>query len=274
MVNNDYNNKQINSDLPIMLKIVSTAFALTCLMLTSTAAQADVYSWKDSDGSTVYSDQKTSSKAQSTPSGNTINYYSPPPSKPKPGTTLDEPLATLSIAEDEPAAKPALSEQQCQQQYKLDCDQVTNWRKYALERCGDDPRCEDPEFLDKKYRPRSMEEMQAIARRSSVRNNLQDKKIAQFLTRKYSNYCENQAELYCRSQRSASCDAQMRSYCNDPRGLDDIFARYDNLTPIEKQRIISQAKQLAMENGDNQLNYEQIVAALIDILIQQALLGI
>ena len=77
-----------------------------------------------------------------------------------------------------------------------------------------------------------------------------------------------------RSQRSASCDAQMRSYCEDPRGLDDIFARYDNLSPNEKQQIIAKAKQLAMDGGENQLDYEAIVAALIDILIQQALLGI
>ncbi len=263
----------------IMLKIPSLqrclTLSLTCIVLSSTAALADVYSWKDSDGSTVYSDQKTSGKAKSTATSSSVNYYTPPVSKPKQQSpTLSEPLATLSIEEDEPEGEAELTEQQCQQQYNLDCDSVKNWRRHALERCGDDSRCEDPEFLDKKYRPRTVEEMQAIARRSAVRNNLQDKKIAQFLTRKYSNYCENQAELYCRSQRSASCDAKMRSYCDDPRGLDDIFARYDNLTPNEKQQIIAKAKQLAMEGGENQLDYEAIAAALIDILIQQALLGI
>ena len=66
----------------------------------------------------------------------------------------------------------------------------------------------------------------------------------------------------------------MRSYCEDPRELSDIFARYDNLTPNEKEQIIAKAKQLAMENGENQLDYEQLVVALIDILIQQALLGL
>ena len=260
----------------IMLKIPPLQLALLCLMLACTAAHADVYSWKDSDGSTVYSDQKTSDQAKPAKAGSTINYYTPPPSKPKQASTpLEEPLAVLSIAEDEPqASKAELTEQQCQQQYSLDCDHVKNWRRYAIERCGDDSRCEDPDFLEKKYRPRSIEEMQAIARRSAARNNLQGKKIAQFLTRKYSNYCENQAELYCTSQRSASCGAQMRSYCDDPRGLDDIFARYDNLTPNEKQQIIAQAKQLAMEGGENQLDYEAIAVALIDLLIQQALLGI
>ncbi len=263
-----------------MLKIpplhLTLSLSLSCMLLTSTAALAEVYSWKNSEGSTVYSDQKTSGDAKSTQSGSTINYYTPPPVKPKQQTkTPDESLAVLSIAEDEPDKQSTeLTEQQCQQQYELSCDRVNNWRRYALEQCGDDARCEDPEFLDNKYRPRTIEEMREIARRSAVRNNLQDKKIAQFLTRKYSNYCENQAELYCRNQRSASCDAKMRSYCDDPRGLEDIFARYDNLTPNEKQQIIAKAKQLAMEGGENQLDYEAIVAALIDILIQQALLGI
>lgn len=259
-----------------MLKNTLVLCSLYCLcLLASTAAHAEIYSWTDSAGNTTYSDQKPSADAKPTESGNNINYYTAPPAvKSEPiSNTEPESLATLTpVAEDEKPA--AMTEKQCQQQYGKDCDSVNNWRQHALEKCGDDERCLDPAFLDKKYRPRTIEEQRKIAIRSAVRNNLHEKKIARFLTKKYSNYCANQAAMYCQSQRSNSCDAKMRSYCEDPRELEDIFARYDNLTLIEKKQVIAQAKEMAMANGDNQLDYEQIIVSLIDILISQALMGI
>jgi hypothetical protein len=259
-----------------MFKNTLVLLSIYCLcVLTSTTSQAEIYSWVDSDGNTIYSDQKPSDDAKPTESGDHINYYTAPVvTKKKPlSNTRPDALATLTVVTEDEASE-AMTEQQCQKLYNKDCDSINNWRQQALEECGDDERCTDPDFLDKKYRPRTLEEQRKTANRSAIRNNLNDKKIALFLTKKYSNYCANQAAMYCQSQRSNSCDAKMRSYCDDPRELEDIFARYDNLTPNEKKQIIAQAKEMVMANGDNQLNYEQVIVSLIDILISQALMGI
>ena len=243
----------------------------------SIAIQADVYRSQDADGNITYSDQKPSENATPSRSDNSINYFTPPkiPEK-KPArqpASTPETLSTLEAVADQDSEE-KMTEQECQELYATSCDKIENWMKYAIEQCGDDSRCSDPAFLEKKYRPRSIKEMQAIARRAGARNNLQDKKISQFLQRKYGNQCEVQAQQYCRTQRSRNCSAQIQAFCNDPRGLDDIFARYDNLTVQEREQIIAEAKALALANGDDPTNYDKLIAGLIDILISQALMGI
>lgn len=256
--------------------------------LASLSASAEIYSWKNASGNTVYSDQHRSGQAMArTPTNSTDHYSTTGNSKasqisahttePAIATIVSstsQHLATLSAATDQDSLPPAMTEDECQQHYRLSCDRVNNWKQYATEACGDDSRCLDDDFLDKKYRPRTIEEMQNIARRSAIRNNLKDKKIALFLTKKYSNYCANQAAMYCQNKRDTQCAATMRSYCDDSRELKDIFQRYDNLSTIEKQKIISQAKSMTMSNGNNQLDYDQIVASLIELLVSQALLGL
>jgi hypothetical protein len=183
-------------------------------------------------------------------------------------------LAELNADEEPTDGQPQPTEQQCQQNYNRSCEQISNWQTYAKEQCGSDERCQDPDFLERKYRPRSNEELREIALRAAVRNNNQQQKIALFLTKKYTNYCENQAEMLCRNKLASNCEATMQFYCEDPRDLNDIFRKYDNLSAIEKQAIINKAKQLATASGDQQLDYEQVLASLIEILISQAMLGI
>lgn len=259
-------------------------FILTGLV--NLSASAEIYSWKNDAGNTVYSDQHRSGQAITETSTNSSNYYSPKPNREKmdpvsetTGLTVktseakEQHLATLSATTDQERLVQAMTESECQQLYRLSCDRVVNWKEYATDACGDDSRCLDDDFLDKKYRPRTTEEMRKIAQRAAIRNNLQDDKIALFLTKKYSNYCANQALMYCQNKRDTQCAATMRSYCDDNRNLKDIFQNYDDLSALEKQKIISRAKSLAMSSGANQLDYEQIVASLIELLISQALLG-
>ena len=265
-----------------MLKLcppIQITLVLACLVSTGSGyVKADIYSWKDENGNTVYSDQKTSDKAQpSVQTKQTVNYYSAPQ---KPAPAADnaggDSLATLEAVDegDDTKAKP-LTEKQCQQMYQRSCDQVQNWQKYARKACGNDARCDDPNYLDRKYRPRTTEELREVARKAAVRNNNNDDKIEEFLRKKYSNYCENQAAMFCRQQRNnASCMAQMQSQCEDPRGLDQFLAKYHNLSPQEKKQIIEQAKAMATANGDDSLDYDQMIASLVDILITQALMGI
>ncbi|WP_101759970.1 DUF4124 domain-containing protein [Oceanicoccus sp. KOV_DT_Chl] len=258
-----------------MLKFIALVITLSINLLIP--AQAEIYSWKDADGNTVYSDQKPSSDATPTRSGSTVNYYSNPTSTTTPTThsklsPTDRLDALSEVTEQDISEK--MTEQQCQSLFATNCDQVENWLKYALEQCVDDSRCQDPKFLEKKYRPRSLEELQAIARRAGVRNNMQDKKIDQFLNRKYGNQCEVQAQQYCARQRDRNCAANIMAACKDPRGLNDIFARYDNLSAAERKAIVAKAKAIALANGDDPGNYDKLAAGIIDILLSQALLGI
>ena len=261
---------------------------LTFAGLVSLSADADIYSWKNDSGNTVYSDQHRSGKTIAETSTNRTNHYSADrnhkatesPSATivavattQAATTQLNPAA-LSATTDHGSPAITMTETECQQQYRLSCDRVENWKQYASDACDDDPRCLDDDFLDRKYRPRTIEEMRKIAQRAAIRNNLQDEQIALFLTKKYSNYCANQAAMYCQDKRDSECAATMRSYCADSRDLADIFRKYDNLSAVEKQQIISQAKSLAMSSGDNALDYDQLVASLIELLVSQTLLGL
>ncbi len=246
-----------------------------CVLSVST--QAEVYSWQDEAGNTVYSDKKPSEDAKPTRSTPAVNYFTAPARKQEkssPSEATPDTLSELSAVEDDEETSKALTEAECQQVYGLSCDRVNNWQRHALEKCGDDSRCKDPAFLDKKYRPRTLAEMQKIANRAASRNNLQDKKIAQFLQRKYGNYCEKQAELYCHNKSQKDCEKVMVYYCQDPRGLRDIFARYDNLNAMERQQIMKKAQAMALANGEDPSNLDKVILGLIDILITQALMGI
>lgn len=240
---------------------------------------AEIYRWQDENGNTVYSDKHSSDKAHSAPtSDRPVNYFTAANTMDKPAKANADTSAALATLEavddgDEDKVKP-LTEAQCQQLYQRSCDQVHNWQTYARKACGTDSRCDDPAFLDRKYRPRTIEELREIARRSAARNNRNDDNIEEFLKKKYSNYCANQSAMYCRQQRRSHCMDMVKTYCQDPRGLDDILAKYDNLSPAEKKQIIEKAKAMVTANGDNALSYDQMISSLIDILISQVAMGI
>ncbi len=254
-------------------------------------ASAEIYSWTDESGNIIYSDQKPSEQAKPTQSSAKINYYTPT-TKTKSQQTKGlqtKGLAVLS-AEAESAEKTTanikqslseesesegeLTEAQCQQRYQRSCDKVNNWQQDARKACGDDARCDDENFLENKYRPRSQEELLAIARRAATRNNMADKKITQFLIKKYSNYCKNQAAMVCQKKRNKQCQKALVKQCKDSRSLEDIFQHYDNLSAIEKKEIIEKAKAMALANGDDELNYGQMLTSLMEILISRTTMGL
>lgn len=257
---------------------LSAVTAFSVLLLGSTLCQAEIYRWKDAEGNTVYSDQKQSESAEkATLKDKNVNYYAAPKAKPATVKPIQQPvdtLATLEAMEDKAEDDGAMSEAECQQQYRRSCEQVDNWEKYALEDCGNDPRCDDPDYLDRKYRPRTTDEMREVARRAGVRKNNIDDKIDDYLRKKFTNQCENQARLYCQQQRSRNCLATVEAQCKDPRSLRQVLAKYDHLSPVEKQAIIEKASKMAVANGENSLDYDQLVASLVDILITSTLMGL
>ncbi len=272
-----YKNTHSNILYSIILTVV---IGIICPII----AVADIYSSKNEQGNIVYSDQKSPGDSQiSKPSGN-ASYYTPvkilktvklspeQPSSSKEGQgSTGELLGRGSPPVTANKGLAGLTEPECQREYSRSCDQLVNWKKYAIESCGDDSRCEDDDYLTRKFKPVTTEELLSIARRAAVRNNREDEEITNFLKRKYTNYCNRQASLSCRDDEI--CNQKILNTCKDPRSLEDIFSKYNNLNILEKEQIISQAQVLAMSNGANEQSYNKKIVDLLSLLLTRTLLG-
>ena len=260
---------------------------IACFVCLTPAVHAQIYSYIDENGNRVYTDQKPLSEKGSAQkpiaTDGAVNFYSPPKRETAikknnapetPDTQLNASSNDIANTDSEGSGEGNMTEQQCQEQYQLSCDRVVNWRRYALEKCGKkDPRCQDEEYLDAKYRPRTIEEMQTVARLAGQRNR-RDKEIAQFLLKEYTRYCSNQAEMYCKNKRSKQCKKAMEGFCSDSRDLNDVFNQYSNLSLAEKRKIIAKAQQLSTTSGKDQKAYQKVMADLLKLMVTKATLGI
>lgn len=265
------------------IQVLSSALALLLATSLSSAAHADIYRWQGDDGSTVYSDQKASADAETTaPDSGRVNYYTSPKKPSQPALPKLEAVEDAYFIEPvdrrDQADEPALTEAQCQELYGLNCDRVINWRKYALEACGNDPRCQDPAFLDRKYRPRTKDEMLSVARRAGIRKNNAEDDINEYLRREFTNFCANSAASYCEQKkfgnRVSECKRQMENQCHSPHNIAEMLAQYDHLTEREKKQIIREARQMALASNKDDLNLTQTVMRLIDLALAASALGL
>jgi hypothetical protein len=274
------------------------ALTLCSLLLTSllsTTVTADIYSWIDAEGNRVYSDQKQQSQATTyTPQGDTnrlTQYKKAEPAEPATESTsqANTVIEALSSRNDNassgdrgeeqdteqlPTDPENMTEQQCQYTYGLSCERVIDWRKYALQACGDDERCRDNSYLERKYKPVSIAQSLKVAQRNGARRNMQEKRIQLFLLKKYTDYCAQQAQLLCSSPNNGmfgrSCVAQAESYCEDDRSLQEMLAKYDDLSIEQQKQVIAQAKQLTVNQPVEDI--AEILGDIVDILLAQALL--
>jgi len=259
-------------------------------VLLTVAANADIYRSTDSQGNTVFSDQKPSIDAKAEPAPAAINAYNPPVLTSK--TSEQSPTATAAVKTHKLSNTAARSsaqtspgkdaqdkkvdanwtEAQCQQHYGYSCERILQWKKYALDACGSDIRCGDEHYLARKYQPVTLQRLQQLARSAAIRNNRRSDEISDFLRRKYTDYCAHQSAMSC--NRDSQCQQSVLDACNDPRSLEQLFAHYQGLSPIEKQRIVAQANALNGGSTSNMASYQQRLGELLSLLLQQALLGI
>lgn len=177
------------------------------------------------------------------------------------------------------------------------------WRDKAHAVCAprDGQRCDDDDFLLEHYSPAVLA-TRDVARRAAVRGNREEQRATRELLLQYSGLCEARSAKFCANnpgtcslqlaqscqslkQRANYCKAQTRQYCAEqrnraacnevllkqcpsakPENIDQLLARYDDLTPVQKQRIKQLAKQLK-ETKD-----ESLVGGLISNLM--GLLGL
>lgn len=275
-------------------KIIGAGLTLLLAGLVGNPASADIYRQVDAEGNTVFTDQRPadaeSAARHSYQPAASLNSYTPP-AQPSPDavdnaavddTALDDTNArakthsTAATAANEKGEKieeaaPERSEADCQREYRTDCDHVDNWRDYAIADCTDDPRCADPDFLDRKYRPRSTEELAAIARSSSVRENRLEEELNLYLKKRYTKFCPDLAARSCYQQVDRrQCEKSAEERCRDKRTLAQVLAEHDYLTPAQRIAVIKKAKEMALEQ--KLVDSKEILADMVEILLTAAAL--
>jgi hypothetical protein len=165
------------------------------------------------------------------------------------------------------------------------------WLESARTSCAadyNDDRCADQSFLQQEYAPDTIAATREVARKAGVRRNraesramrevllqhtgLCDQKPAQFCPPGNPAACQEQLRQTCAviKQRAAACETQAAQYCAKQRNvsqcldvmqkqcggrnqsLDQILAKYPDLSPSQKSRIHQVAVQLE-ENEDKSM---------------------
>ena len=277
----------------MLKRAVITAF-LSTLAIGSQPGWSEIYSWTDAEGNRVYSDKNPEGQAKHEP-GSKINYYQPESTPKKSSKTLSnakhqkiEVNSSLDgntpesdaddVADIDPANKPVdeLSEQECQSLYGLSCDRVVNWRAYAVETCGDDKRCTDEAFLERKYKPVPTAQLRKLAQRNAARKNRQVASIELFLRQRYTDYCKIREQQLCNQatteQKQNTCKKIIKDGCEKDTDIEDILAQYHNLTPAEKQALVAKAK--LYNNQQRKKDFFGLLDRALETLITRAILPI
>jgi hypothetical protein len=249
-------------------------FFISC----SQTVNAEIYSWIDDNGTRIYTDQNPdgTQDKQIELDKNSVNYV-PAPSTPKPAILPKVTTPNIMAAEskaDAMADSDTMTEDQCQKTYRLSCDDVLNWQQHAMEQCQNDSRCSDPAFLERKYKPVPIADQLALAQRNAARRNRQQEKIELFIRQRYSDYCAVRQQQVCdtkNSDKEEQCKRQVEQFCSQDGDLDDILAKYDDLTPVQKQRYYQQAKQLQSQQRWQDL--EHLLENLFDSLLLGSVSG-
>lgn len=170
-----------------MIRLQKLKYVLPLIAGFAIASHADteIYRSVDDSGNTSYSDRQPHASQRVTEEvTGRVNVYSDPQRQQQNAQTEVTPddedtLHDLSTGDDDAnvaipkitISSEKLNEKRCQEIYGLDCDRVINWKKYAREKCGSDERCRDATYLDRKYRPRPLNETLKIAIKAGTRKN-------------------------------------------------------------------------------------------------------
>jgi hypothetical protein len=161
-----------------------------------------------------------------------------------------------------------------------------DWLTAARVSCAadyDDERCEDQQFLQQEYAPETIAASREIARKAAVRKNRAETQAMREVLVKHTGLCDQKPAQYCPpnnlaactqqlqqtcatiKRQVAMCEAQTERYCAQHRGgekcmammerqcdnqdqsLDQILAKYPDLSPSQKAKL----KQIALQLEQN-----------------------
>lgn len=240
----------------MMLKRLLLPALLVSLPLTGHASE-DIYRSRAEDGSVLFSDQRAapaSAQRQQTPQlQNSYRPQQPHSSQPahnNSGTVLQ---AVTGTSPDSTETTP--KQRDCEAEYGLTCERVDNWLRYARKAClerGDD-RCDDPDYLERRYKPRPLAETREVARRAAIRRNRAEERAVRELQMFFTEYCKDRLETYCSTQKEQEkCEERYEQSCRDGGDLEKLLSKYQQLTPVQQARVRQTAERLGV-SSDNQL---------------------
>lgn len=166
-----------------------------------------------------------------------------------------------------------------------------DWLAEARTSCAadyDDARCADQGFLQQEYAPETIAASREVARKAATRKNRAETRAMRDVLVKHTGLCDQKPAQYCPpnnlaacaqqlqqtcstiKRQAAMCEAQTARYCSQHRGgekcmammegqcddkdqsLDQILAKYPELSPSQKAKLKQIAQQLE-QNKDRAL---------------------
>ena len=178
-----------------------------------------------------------------------------------------------------------------------------DWLNAARASCEQDygdQRCEDWRFLQKEYAPETIATSRAVAKRAAVRKNRAETRAMREVLIQHTGLCDQDPVQYCPPANYAACAEQLRQtcssirlqaalcdqqtarYCAQHRGgdkcvaamknqcnsenlsLDQILAKYPELSPAQKARLKQSAQQL--EANQNKSIFGRLASGFLSLL--------
>jgi hypothetical protein len=146
----------------------------------SGTAHAQIVKWTDEHGQIHYGDKvpesyrKDSETVQMDTSNVIENTNNAPYAKP-----LSDSRRSFQTSDSTPVDPNTLTDDAtCQEIYGMSCDRVNNWQKYAEIACKErkhEKNCEDPGYLETKYKPRTLEKIHRSAATGARKRKKQEK---------------------------------------------------------------------------------------------------
>ena len=183
-------------------------------------------------------------------------------------------------------------------------DEQPEWLEAAQAQCAKDygdTRCDDETFLQERYSPEAIAATRAMALKAGARRHQVQQRALREVMLMHTGLCDQKPEQYCPptnlaacaeqlqqscaaiKQQAASCQAQTRAYCAQTgnasqcmesmknqcataknQNVDQILAKYPNLSPIQKAQIKQTADQL--EANSTTSMFGKLAGTLLSLL--------
>ncbi len=175
--------KRCRFELP--LPRTATFLLLSLVVVFPMAIQADVVKWTDENGNVHYGDvvpekYQDNAKTIDTTPANILESQHKPAFPKTERTQIKEKKSQNNFQKN--ASQKLKSEKKCQKIYGLSCNQINNWQENAKKEClskNGGNKCNDPNYLETKYKPRTLKEKRLQATRNANRRKKEAKKQAE-----------------------------------------------------------------------------------------------
>ncbi|HUH36335.1 MAG TPA: hypothetical protein VL027_00165 [Spongiibacteraceae bacterium] len=254
-------------------------------------AAETVYQWRNADGGLMVSDQKPApgieynshtprpgnisvSPASAAAAQSQQPITTPNPTSTPGATRTDSSApATAASARTTGSTRDSAANAEprdCEAVYGMSCEQVDSWETWAREQCGDDTRCSDPRYLERKYKPVPLADTRAIARRAAVRKNTTKREFTEYLMHTFTDMCAAQTRHSCPDLKTGNCVQLMRA-CQHDLQTSRLKVRLERLSPSQREELRQLADQYVADNSGNVQQLHYLLRKALSLMLLPAL---